>query len=78
MGGSRSHSELVVVGKSSQNSPKPVLLFWSGILFAYTLLIVVSYYYVCSVHVSDGFPKKSVNGWGENPVLFWIFLTLQL
>ena len=36
----------------------------------------------CSVHASDGFPKKSldrgVGGWDERyPVLFWIFLTLQ-
>ena len=32
----------------------------------------------CSVHVSDGFPKKKfgwgVGGWGElYPSLFWIF-----
>ena len=35
-------------GKSSQNSPKPVLIFWSSIPFClysvYTLLNVVSYY----------------------------------
>ena len=28
-GGSRSHSDLCVCVKSSQNSPKPVLIFWS-------------------------------------------------
>ena len=30
VGGSRSHSEFFS-GKSSQNSPKPVLIFWSSI-----------------------------------------------
>ena len=37
-------------------------------LFVYTLLTVVSYYDLSVVHVSDGFPKKSldgVGGWGE-------------
>ena len=39
-------------GKSSQNSPKPVLIFWSSILLSvYTLLKVVGYYDL-SVHVS--------------------------
>ena len=73
-------------GKSSKNSSKPVLIFWSSIqcvFCLYTLLKVISYY-ECSVHVSDGFPKKvwmGVGGWGElYPSLFWIFrifLTLQ-
>ena len=40
VGGSRSHSDLFV-GKSSQNSPKPVVIFW--ILPVYALLKVVSY-----------------------------------
>ena len=31
MGGSRSHSECFFVGKSSRNSPKPVLIFWSTV-----------------------------------------------
>ena len=50
VGGSRSHSEFFCVGKSSQNSPKPVLIFWSSIpcvgpiLSVYTLLKVVGYY----------------------------------
>ena len=75
------------VGKSSQNSSKPVLIFWSSIpcvfcLYIYcTLLKVVSYY-----GLSDGFPKKKKFGWGVDglgelyPRLFWIFgicLTLQ-
>ena len=47
MGGSKSHSECFVAGKSSQNSPKPVLIFWSSIpcvFCLYTLLKVVGYY----------------------------------
>ena len=69
VGGSRSHSEFFFVGKSSQNSPKPVLIFRSiGVVYhifcLYTLLKVVGYYDF-SVHVSDGFPKKKlVGGWG--------------
>ena len=49
MDGSRSHSEFFLFGKSSQNSPKPVLIFWSSIpcvfcLYSvYTLLKVVGY-----------------------------------
>ena len=65
---------------SSQNSPKPVVIFWSSIpcvFCLYTLLKVVGYYQECSVHVSDGFKKKvwiGVGGWGElYPILFWIF-----
>ena len=36
----------IFLGKSSQNSPKPVLIFWSSIpcLSVYTLLKVVGYY----------------------------------
>ena len=45
MGGSKSHSECFVVGKSSQNSPKPVLIFCSipCVFCLYTLLKVVGY-----------------------------------
>ena len=63
----------VVVGKSSQNCPKPVLIFWSSIKCVFCLLKVVSYYDLSVL--SMGFQKKSVGGWGElYPVLFWIFL----
>ena len=54
-------------GKSSQNSPKPVLISWSSIpcvFFAYTLLKVVSYYDLSVLSMSVmGFPKKSLDGW---------------
>ena len=58
----------IFFGKSSKNSPKPVLIFWSSIarvFCLYTLLKVVGYYdfQECSVHVSDGSPKK-VWMWG--------------
>ena len=45
VGGSRSHSEKNIIGKSSQNSPILVLIFRSSIpsVFCYTLLKVVSY-----------------------------------
>ena len=47
VGGSRSHSDFFG-GKSSQNSPKPVLIFWSSIPCVFclynTLLKVVGYY----------------------------------
>ena len=57
MGGSRSHSEFFFF-KSSQNIPKPVLIFWS-ILFVYTLLHGVSYYDLSVLSMSVmGFPKK--------------------
>ena len=54
--------------KSSQNSPKPVLIFWSGIpcvfcLYNYTLLKVVSYYDLSVLSMSVmGFQKK-LGGW---------------
>ena len=94
-GGSRSHSHLrqIFFGKSSQNSPKPVLIisFWSSIpcmiciLFVNTLLKVVSYYDL-SVDPCQGWVSKKKFGWwvggwgGLYPLLFWIFgivLTLQ-
>ena len=53
-------------GKSSQNSPKPVLIFWSsiGILSVYTLSLikVVGYYDLSVLSLSVmGFQKKF--GW---------------
>ena len=47
-------TRIFVVGKSSQNSSKPVLIFWSSILSVYTLK-VVSYY---DLSVLMGFQKK--------------------
>ena len=44
VGGTRSHSEFLFCGNSSENSPKPVLLFLSGIPCLYPLLKVVGYY----------------------------------
>ena len=79
-------------GKSSQNSPKPVLIFWSSIpcvfcMHIYTLLKVVGYYDFCVLSISVmGFQKKEkvwmrggwVGGWGKHyPYFFGIFLTLQ-
>ena len=60
-------TRIFVVGKSSQNSPKPVLIFWSSIpcvFCLYTLLKVVGYYdlSVLSISVINGFPKKSFDG----------------
>ena len=52
------------VGKSSQNSPKPVVLFWSSIPFmcilsVHTLLKVVGYYDLSVLSMSVmGFQKK--------------------
>ena len=80
MGGSRSHSEFFF-GKSSQNSSKPVLIFWSSIPYVfclYILLKVVSHYDLSVLSMSViGFPKKvwmEVGGWGElYPSLFLKF-----
>ena len=58
-------------GKSSQNSPKPVLIFWSSIpcLFClYASLKVVGYYDFCVLSMSVmGFQKKldGVRRWCE-------------
>ena len=61
---------IFVCGKSSQNSPKPVLVctdileqYTMCILFVYTLLKVVSYFdlSVLSMSVMD-FPQKSLDG----------------
>ena len=52
MGVSRSHSEFFFLGKSSQNSSKPVLICW-------TLIRVVSYYDLSVLSMSViGFQKK--------------------
>ena len=61
--GCRSHSEFVFFGKSSQNSPKPVLIYWSSIscvfCLYYTLLKVVGYYDLSVLSISVmGFQKK--------------------
>ena len=66
----------VVVGKSSQNSFKPVQIFWSSIplciLSVYTLLKLVSYYDLSVLSMSVmGFQKKL--GWGVGGVIFLIF-----
>ena len=69
--------------KSSQNSPKPVLIFWSSI--PCMLLKVVGYYDLSVMSMSVlGFPKQSLDGggWVEWALsnFFWIFgmfLTLQ-
>ena len=72
MGGSRSHPEFCFFGKLSQNSPKPVLIFWSSIpcvFCLYTLLKVVGYYDMSVLSMSViGLKKKfgwGVSGWGE-------------
>ena len=55
-------------GKSSQNSPKSVLIFWSSIPCVFCLHIIAKscwlLWFECSVHVSDGFPKKNWMGGG--------------
>ena len=71
-------------GKSSQNSSKPVLIFWSSIpcvlclyIHCYKLLVIMIR---VSFHVNNGFPKKKVwmgggGGWGElYPRFFFGFL----
>ena len=71
-------------GKSSQISPKPVLICWSSIPYVYsvciyTLLRVVGYYDLSVLSMSVmGFKKKEVwmgvGGWGElYPSFFWDF-----
>ena len=51
------------LGKSSQNSPKPVLIFWSSIPCA--LLKVVGYYDLSVPSMSVmGFQKKGLDGGG--------------
>ena len=75
MGGSRSHSDLLLL-KLSQNSPKPVLVFWSSIACVfclYTFLKVVGYYDLSVLSMSVmGFQKKFGWGWvgGVSPIQF--------
>ena len=68
MGGSKSHSDKKNIGKSSQNSPIPVLIFCSSIpcvsVCIYTLLDIVSHYDLSVLSGSVmGFPQKKF-GWG--------------
>ena len=73
------------VGKSSKNSPKPVLIFLSSIPCVYMLLKCVGYYDLSVLSMSViGLQKKKfgwrVGGWGELSNFFWMFgnfLTLQ-
>ena len=53
VGGSRSHSDIFFLGKSSQNGPKPTLIFWSSIPCVHTLLKVVGYYDLSVLSMSD-------------------------
>ena len=70
MGGSRSHSEFFF-GKSSQNSPKPLLIFWSTAVVYHVYSVctyiakVVGYYNLSVLSMSVmGFQKKKVwMGW---------------
>ena len=65
MGGSRSHCEFFF-GKSSQNNPKPGLIFWSSkpcVFCLYTLLKVVGYYDLSVLSMSVMGLKKKF-GWG--------------
>ena len=71
----------IFVFKSSQNSPKPVLIFWSSIplciLSVYALLKVVGYYDLRDMSVM-GFQKLKSLDWGGwvgelCPILFGIF-----
>ena len=69
----------LVVGKSSQNIPKPVLIFWSSIpcvFCLYTLLKVVGYYDLSVLSMSVmGFQKW--DGFELYPSFFGIVLPLQ-
>ena len=65
--------------KSSENSPKPVLLFWSSIPCVFCLHVYIAkscwlQRFECSVHASDGFQQKNldgVGGLGELYPFFW-------
>ena len=69
----------VVVGKSSQNSPKPVLIFWSSIhvfiLSVYTWLKVVGYYdlSVLSMSVMVSKNEEVWMGFETYPIFFGFF-----
>ena len=74
---------LAFFGKSSQISPKPVLIFWSSIPCLYIFLKVVGYYDLSVLSMSVmGFPQKKfgwwVGGWvgglvSSIQVFVWIF-----
>ena len=55
-----------IFGKSSQNSPKPVVIFWSSIpriLSVYVLLKVVGYYDLSVLSMSvTGLKKNCMEG----------------
>ena len=59
----------IFFGKSSQNSPKPVLIFWSStvtmcILYVYILLTVFGFYDLSILSMSMmGFQKSLDGGW---------------
>ena len=71
VGGSRFHSDFVV-GKLSQNSPKPVLIFWSSIpcvfcLHCYKLVVIMIWVFcTCQWWVSN---KK--RGWMGGGLVVW-------
>ena len=69
-------------GKSSQNSPKPVLIFWSSKRvfclykkYLHKLLKVAGYHDLSDIYMSVmGFQKKlgwGVGGWGELSIQFF-------
>ena len=78
-----------LVGKSSQNSSKPVLIFWSSIplciLSLYTLLEVVRHYDLSVLAMSVmGFQKKvwMEGGWVASALSklildFWNFVNFE-
>ena len=56
-------TRIFFVGKSSQNSPKPVLIFWSSIpcvFCLYTLLKIVCYYDLSVLSMSVMVSKKQI------------------
>ena len=64
----------VLFRKSAQNSPKPVVIFWSSIpsvfCLLYTLLKVVGYYDLSALSMSVmGFQKKF--GWILSSIQFF-------
>ena len=52
----------VGLGKSSQNSPKPVLIFRSSVFCLYTLLKAVGFYDLSGLSMSVMGFKKSLDG----------------
>ena len=60
VGGSRSHSEFVFFGKSSQNSPKPVLIFWSNIPCEFCLYIAKSCWLLLLLYIIVSYIQLSL------------------